>query len=123
MIGASTVASETSIQDATVWEAELWQAFPPLLAVPGLRCGTWNLVALGKVFSFAAHRIVASGLCRSAACGYFVLRPGVKPASPALQNGFLPPDHHGSPLQASFVELNDPGLPESELIPLVMTSQ
>ena len=89
------------------------------LAMSGLRCGTWNLVALGKVFSLAAHRIVASGLCRSAACGYFVLRPGINPTLPALQNGFLPPDYHGSPLQASFVELNDPGLPESERIPLV----
>lgn len=85
----------------------------------GLCCGTWNLVALCKVFSFTAHRIVACGLSCSTACAYLVLRPGVKPALPASQDGFLPPDYQGSPLQASFVELNDPGLLESELIPLV----
>lgn len=103
-------------------ETELLQAFFSLWAMSGLCCGTRNLVALCKVFSFAAHRIVACGLSCSAACVYLVLRPGIKPvspASPASQDGFLPPYYQGSPLQASFVEINDPGLLESKLIPLV----
>lgn len=102
-----------------VCETELLQAFFSLWAMSGLRCDTWHLVALCKVFSFAVHRIVVCGLSCSAACAYLVLRPGIKPASPASQDGFLPPDYQGSPLQASFVKLNDPGLPESELTPLV----
>ena len=42
--------------------------------------------------------VVARGLSCSMACGILVPRPGIEPASTALEGSSLPLDHQGSPL-------------------------
>ena len=54
------------------------------LAALGLSCHTWDL-SLWSVGSVA----VACRLSCSEACGILVPRPGIEPASPALEGGFL----------------------------------
>lgn len=99
-------------------EAELLQAFS-LWLFQVFVVAHEILLLYARSFHLQRTELWRLGFVALQHVGTLVLRPGIKPASPALQGGFLLPDYHGSPLQASFVELNDPGLPESELIPLV----
>ena len=46
-----------------------------------------NLAALN--LSCGTHVVVAGGLSCSEACGILAPQPGIEPASPALQGGFL----------------------------------
>ena len=100
-------------------ETELLQAFFSLFGLcQGFVVAHGILLPYARSFHLQRTELWRVGLV-APQHAYLVLRPGVKPALPASQDGFLPPDYQGSPLQASFVELNDPGLLESELIPLV----
>ena len=45
-------------------------------------CGVWALEHVGSV-------VVAHGLSCPAACGILIPQPGIKPASPASEGGFL----------------------------------
>ena len=49
-----------------------------------LRCGTWGLL-----LRCAGPVVAARGLSCPAAHGILVPRPGIEPASPALEGGFL----------------------------------
>ena len=55
------------------------------LATSGLSCGTRDLLLWRVGFSL----VVAYGLSCPATCGILVPRPWIKPASPALEGGFL----------------------------------
>ena len=82
-------------------------------------CGVWVfsslVVAHGLqgvcALQFAAHRlqlrhassvVVARRLSCPAACGIFVPRPGIEPASPALEGGFFITGPRGKSLKCSF---------------------
>ena len=54
------------------------------LAVWGLSCAMWDLSLWRRDFLAVVH-----GLSYSAACGILILRPEIKPVSPALEGGFL----------------------------------
>ena len=62
------------------------------IAVRGLlsSCGAWTPEHVGSV-------VVAHRLSCPTACGISVPQPGIKPASPALEGGFLLLDRQGSP--------------------------
>ena len=53
-----------------------------LSLVPAVKVQTHQLWCLGSV-------VVTCRLSRSAACGILVRQPGIEPASPELQGGFL----------------------------------
>ena len=54
------------------------------LAALGLRCSTWDLCYGTWVSLVVVHRLSCPK-----ACGILGFQPGVKPASPALEGGFL----------------------------------
>ena len=78
------------------------------------RCGARaSLVATCRLLSSCGARtlecglsscsvVVAHGLSSPAACGILVPRPGIKPASPALEAGFLTTGPAGKSLEGIF---------------------
>ena len=61
-----------------------------ILAALGLRYGTW------------ASLVVALGLSCPSACGILVPQPGIEPASPALEGGFLTTGPPGKSVSSVF---------------------
>ena len=66
------------------------------LAVSGLSCSVRAPERVGSV-------VVARGLNCPMACGILVPRPGIKPASPALEGGFLTTGPPGKSLEQHSV--------------------
>ena len=61
------------------------------MAASGLSCGTWDLRCGMWDLSLwcAGSVVVAHGLSCPAARGILVPQPGIEPATPALEGGFL----------------------------------
>ena len=74
-----------------------------ILSALGLSCGTWALhcIMWGLLLWCKGSLVVECGLNSYAACGILVPRPGIKPAFPALQSGFL----NSGPLEKSFLNI------------------
>ena len=89
------------------------------MVASGLSCGTWDLslwhagfslvVSHGLLSSCVARApehagsvVAANGLSCPAACGILVPQPGIEPASPALEGGFLTAGPPGKSLHIFF---------------------
>ena len=84
-----------------------------MLAALGVHRGVWTLPCIAWPFSVAAH-----GLSCCATCRVLGPQPGIKPASPALEGGFLITGPPGKSPSIHFIE-SSLGLIKSYLIKIL----
>ena len=74
----------------------IWLCRVLVLAHGVFCCGTWAPEHMGSV-------VAVHGLSCPVACGILVPQPGIKPASPALEGGFLTTGPPGKSLFSIFI--------------------